>query len=149
MAVIAYLNFVGNTAEVIDFYEEALDATEIKKVSFKDFPQDPNYPIPAEELDLIMNASMKFAGGLIMLSDVLPSMKEMADNFTAGNNITLSVVLKDKEAIKTYFDNLSVGGTVSMPLTQTPWSESYGMLIDKFGIGWQFNCTSDDYYYTN
>lgn len=149
MAIIAYLNFVGNTAEVIDFYEEALDATEIKTFTFKDFPQDPHYPIPAEELELIMNASMKFAGGIIMLSDVLPSMKEMADSFIAGNNVTLSVVLKEKADIKKYFDKLSVGGTVTMPLAQTPWSESYGMLVDKFGIGWQFNCTSDEYYYTN
>ncbi|WP_314064932.1 VOC family protein [uncultured Vagococcus sp.] len=149
MAIIAYLNFAGNTAEVIDFYEEALDATEIKKFTFKDFPQDPHYPIPAEELELIMNASMKFAGGIIMLSDVLPSMKEMADSFIAGNNVTLSVVLKEKADIKKYFDKLSVGGTVTMPLSQTPWSESYGMLVDKFGIGWQFNCTSDEYYYTN
>lgn len=149
MAIIAYLNFVGNTADVIEFYKEALDATEIKIVTFNDFPQDPNYPIPAAELELVMNASMKFAGGIIMLSDVLPSMKEMADQFKAGNNLTLSLVLQDKALIERYFNRLAVGGTVTMPLSQTPWSESYGMLVDKFGIGWQFNCTSDPYYYTN
>lgn len=148
MAVISYLNFEGNTEEVINFYEKVLDGTEIKKFKFKDFPQDPNNVLPEEELNLIMNASMKFAGGIIMFSDVLPSMKEMVDNFSVGNNMSLAIVVKDKSKIEKYFNGLSVGGTVTMPLTETPWSDSFGMLVDKFGISWQLNCTSDDYYYS-
>lgn len=147
MAVISYLNFEGNTEEVIDFYQKALDGTEIKKIKFKDFPQNPNSSLAEEELDLIMNASMKFAGGIIMFSDVLPSMKKSGNSFISGNNMSLTIVIKDKSKIEKYFNGLSVGGTVIMPLTETPWSDSFGMVIDKFGINWQLNCTSDDYYY--
>lgn len=148
MVLISYLNFEGNTEEVIDFYEKALEGTEIKKFKFKDFPQKPNNLIPEKELDLIMNASMKFAEGIIMFSDVLPSMKEMAGNFIVGNNMSIAIVIKDKSKIEKYFNGLSVGGTVTMPLTETPWSESFGMLVDKFGVSWQLNCTTDDYYYS-
>lgn len=148
MVLISYLNFEGNTEEVIDFYEKVLDGTEIKKFKFKDFPQNPNNLIPEKELDLIMNASMKFADGIIMFSDLLPSMKEMEGNFIVGNNMSLAIVIKDKSKIEKYFNGLSVGGTVTMPLTETPWSESFGMLVDKFGVSWQLNCTTDDYYYS-
>ncbi|MFJ7744705.1 hypothetical protein [Peribacillus sp. NPDC097295] len=40
---------------------------------------------------------------------------------------------------KQIFEGLSEGGTVLMPLYSTPWSASFGMLVDKFGVMWKFN----------
>ena len=34
------------------------------------------------------------------------------------------------------FAALSEGGTVKMPLTKTFWSPRFGMLTDRFGLGW-------------
>ncbi|MEC0111363.1 glyoxalase/bleomycin resistance/extradiol dioxygenase family protein [Paenibacillus taichungensis] len=143
MSVIAYLNFDGNTEQAIAFYSEALNASEVKKVKFKDFPQDPNYPLPENELNMIMESSLEFAGGKIMMSDLLPSMKNVTGELVKGNNIIISIIIDDKQAMKNYFTNLSEGGYVIMPLSEMPWSSCFGMLVDKFGIVWKFN--SDAY----
>ncbi|MGV2805731.1 VOC family protein, partial [Clostridium perfringens] len=52
MSAIVYLNFDGIAERAIEFYSEALNANEVKKVKFRDFPQDPNYPLPENELDM-------------------------------------------------------------------------------------------------
>ncbi|MDR9746378.1 VOC family protein [Paenibacillus taichungensis] len=143
MSVIAYLNFDGNTEQAIAFYSEALNASEVKKVKFKDFPQDPNYPLPENELNMIMESSLEFAGGKIMMSDLLPSMKNVTGELVKGNNIIISIIIDDKQAMKNYFTILSEGGYVIMPLSEMPWSSCFGMLVDKFGIVWKFN--SDAY----
>lgn len=139
MSAIAYLNFDGIAEEAIEFYSEALQAYEVKKVNFKDFPQDPNYPLPENELNMIMESSVEFAGGKIMMSDILPSMKAVTGELVKGNNMLISLVIEDQQALEEYFNQLSVGGHVVMPLSNTPWSSCFGMLVDKFGVAWKFN----------
>lgn len=145
MSVIAYLNFNGNAAEAIDYYAEALQASRIRKVQFKDIPQDPNYPLPERERDMIMEASIEFAGGQIMLSDILPSMQAVTGEWVQGNQMLISIVIEDHEALKRYFDRLSAGGHILMPLSNTPWSSCFGMLADRFGVGWKFNSDADKF----
>ncbi|GGG17145.1 VOC family protein [Paenibacillus aceti] len=145
MSAIVYLNFDGVAEQAIDFYSEALNAIEVKKVKFKDFPQDPNYPLPENELNMIMESSVEFAGGKIMMSDIIPSMKSVTGELVKGNNILISIVNDDKQALEKYFSNLSVGGYVIMPLSNTPWSSCFGMLVDKFGVSWKFNSDADKF----
>lgn len=145
MSVIAYLNFDGNTEEVIDFYSEALNASKVKVAKFKDIPQDPNYPLPENEANMIMESSLQFAGGKIMMSDILPSMKSTTGELVKGNNVLISIIIDDKQALEQYFSNLSAGGFVIMPLSNVPWSSCFGMLVDKFGITWKFNSDADQF----
>ncbi|SEM59834.1 PhnB protein [Paenibacillus sp. cl141a] len=143
MSAIAYLNFDGIAEEAIEFYSEALQANEVKKVKFKDFSQDPNDPLPEKELNMIMESSVEFAGGKIMMSDILPSMKAVTGELVKGNNILIGLVMEDKQALEEYFNQLSVGGHIVMPLSNTPWSSCFGMLVDKFGVAWKFNREAD------
>jgi len=143
MSAIVYLNFDGVAEQAIEFYSEALNAIEVKKVKFKDFPQDPNYPLPENELNMIMESSIEFAGGKIMMSDILPSMKSVTGELIKGNNILISIVNDDKQTLENYFSNLSAGGYVIMPLSNTPWSSCFGMLVDKCGVSWKFNSDAD------
>lgn len=143
MSAIAYLNFDGITEQVIDFYSEALNAIEVKKAKFGDIPQDPNFPLPENELNMIMESSIAFTGGKIMLSDILPSMKAVTGELVTGNNILISLVIDDKQKLEEYFNRLSLGGNVIMPLSQTPWSSCFGMLVDQFGVNWKFNSDAD------
>lgn len=145
MSVITYLNFDGIAEQAIEFYSEALSANEVKKVKFSDFPQDPNYPLPDNELNMIMESSIDFTGGRIMMSDILPSMKSVTGELVKGNNILISIVIDDKQIMENYFSNLSVGGYVIMPLSEMPWSSCFGMLSDKFGIVWKFNSDADKF----
>ncbi|BBI33412.1 VOC family protein [Cohnella abietis] len=145
MSAIAYLNFDGIAEQVIEFYSEAFSASEVKKVKFSDIPQDPNYPLPDNELNMIMESSIEFAGGKIMLSDILPSMKVVTGELVIGNNVLISLVIDDKQQLGEYFNHLSVGGHVIMPLSNTPWSSCFGLLVDKFGISWKFNSDADKF----
>lgn len=145
MTAIAYLNFDGIAEQAIDFYSDALKAIEVKKVKFKDFPQNPNDPLPENELHMIMEASIEFAGGKIMMSDILPSMKAVTGELAKGNHVMISLVIDDKQQMEEYFNHLSAGGTVMMPLSDTPWSSCFGMLVDKFGVYWKFNRDADKF----
>lgn len=139
MSVNVYLNFDGNTEQAIDFYSKVFDSSKVKKVRFKDFSQDPNYPLSADEMDMIMESSIEFAGGVIMMSDILPSMKKVTGALIKGNNLLISIVIEDKQLLEKYFSNLSVEGYIIMPLSNTPWSSCFGMVVDKFGITWKIN----------
>ncbi|MEK3787419.1 VOC family protein [Paenibacillus sp. FSL K6-1230] len=145
MAAIVYLNFDGIAEQVIAFYAEALMASKVKMVKFRDLPQDPNYPMPENELSMIMESSIEFAGGKIMMSDIVPSMKSVTGEWVQGNNIVISIVMDNKQTMKKYFSNLSVGGYVIMPLSEVPWSSCFGMLVDKFGVVWKFNSDAEKF----
>ena len=145
MSIRAYIHLDGNAEQAIDFYAEAFQASSVKIAKFGDLPQDPNYPLPANEGAMIMESSIEFAGGTLMLSDVLPSMKGVTGELVRGNNVLISIVIDDKQALADYFAKLSVGGHVIMPLSETPWSTCFGMLVDRFGIGWKFNRDADQF----
>lgn len=145
MSAITYLNFDGNAEQAIEFYSEALNATEVKKVKFKDFPQDPSYPLPEDELNMIMESSLTFAGGKIMMSDMLPSMKTVTGDLVKGNQTLISLINDEQQQLEEYFSKLAVGGYVIMPLSNTPWSSCFGMLVDKFGVSWKFNKDADQF----
>ncbi|MBO9599307.1 MAG: VOC family protein, partial [Cohnella sp.] len=97
------------------------------------------YPLPENERNMIMESSIEFAGGTIMMSDLLPSMASVTGELVQGNQVWISLVIDDQQEMERYFAQLSVGGHVIMPLSATPWSACFGMLIDRFGIGWKFN----------
>lgn len=80
-----------------------------------------------------------------MMSDILPSMKNVTGELVKGNNVIISIIIDDKQAMGNYFSNLSVGGYVIMPLSEMPWSSCFGMLVDKFGIVWKFNSDADTF----
>ncbi|WP_159887734.1 VOC family protein [Paenibacillus puerhi] len=145
MSAIAYVNFDGCAEQAIAFYAEALNALEVKQVKFKDFPQDPNYPLPENELNMIMESSLVFAGGKIMMSDVLPSMKAVTGELVKGNQVLISLVIDDQPKLEEYFNKLAVGGHVIMPLSHTPWSSCFGLLVDQFGVSWKFNSDADQF----
>lgn len=134
MTVDVYLNFDGNCREAAEFYAEAFRTEKPKIMTFGEQPPNPDYPLPEEAKDLVMHTRLTISGSNVMFSDTYPGYP-----FTQGNNITLAVVSKDMDEVKTAFNNLKEGGTVGMELQETFWSPCYGQLTDKFGIGWQFS----------
>ncbi|MFD1427384.1 PhnB protein [Kroppenstedtia sanguinis] len=139
MKAIVYLQFNGEAEEALTFYGQALQATTVKKVKFGAFGQDPNAPLTEEEQNMIMESCIEFSDNTLMISDVLPSMQTVTGEVTKGNHVLISIIDGDPEMNKQSFERLSEGGTVIMPLSSTPWSASFGMLIDKFGVTWKFN----------
>lgn len=139
MAVDIYMNFNGNCREVVEFYADVFGTEKPQIMTFGDTPPNPEYPLPEEAKNLVMHSRLSIKGSIIMFSDVFPGMP-----FIMGNNISLSIVDKDIDEIKSLFHKLKEGGTIGMELQETFWSKCYGNLKDKFGIEWQFNYDSEE-----
>lgn len=134
MAINIYLNFNGNTRQVVEYYAEVFDLPTPEMMTFGEQPANPEYPLPEEAKALIMHTRLMIDDSVIMFSDLFPGMKH-----EPGNNFSLSYNTNDIDKLKQAFAKLSVNGTVSMELQETFWSPCYGNLIDQFGIQWQFN----------
>jgi PhnB protein len=128
-----YIAFRGNCREAIDFYKQALGATEVYAQTYGDSPM-----AEMGNADAIMHATIKVGDSEIMVCDDFHT-----EGLAPGNNISLAIGLNDVAAAHKYFDGLAEGGTVTMPLEKTFWAEAFGMVTDKFGIKWMVNCDSE------
>ena len=134
MTVNVYINFNGNCREAVEFYADVFGTENPQIMTFGDTPPNPAFPLPEEAKNLIMHAKLNITGSTVMFSDVFPG-----NPFVAGNNISLSIAIKDIDEVKSLFSKLKVGGTVGMDIQETFWSKCYGSLTDKFGIEWQLS----------
>ena len=134
MSVDVYLNFNGNCREAVEFYAEVFKTEKPQIMTFGEAPPNPNYELPEEAKDLVMHTRLNIDGSNVMFSDTFPGMP-----FVEGNNVTLAIVNKDIDQIKSLYEGLKEGGKVVMELQETFWSKLYGQVTDKFGIHWQLN----------
>jgi PhnB protein len=134
MSVEAYINFNGNCREAVEFYAGVFETGKPDIMYFKDAPEDMDFPLTEGTKDLVLHTSLEIEGSTVMFSDVPPGMP-----LTIGNNISLVIVSKDMDKIRSMFNKLKAGGTVVMDLQETFWSKLYGFVTDKFNVGWQFN----------
>ena len=132
-----YLNFNGNTAEALEFYKKAFGAEEPEIMYYKEMPPSDVFPIDEKTAKLIMHADMKIKDTVFMFSDIPDGTAEFS------NGITLLFASDSLEEIKKAYDFLKEGGKVEMELQETFWSKAYGYVVDKFGVGWQFNLSSE------
>lgn len=134
MAVDIYINFNGNCRQAVEFYAQVFGTEKPQIMTFGDTPPDPKFTLPEEAKNLVMHTRLNINGSNVMFSDTPPGSP-----FVVGNNISLVIVSKNLDEIKSLFNKLKEGGTVGMDLQETFWSKCYGFVTDKFGIGWQFN----------
>jgi PhnB protein len=128
-----YLNFNGTAGQAIDLYERALGA---KTEHLSRFGEAPGMNPSPEEKDRVMHASLKVGTGVIMISDTMPGQPS-----AEGSNNYVCLNFDEPQDMTTKFNALAEGGTVLQPLVDTFWGAKFGMLTDKFGIRWMFNCT--------
>ena len=131
MHIQPYLFFDGRCDEAIEFYTKAVGAKVQLVMRYKECP-DPSAvgKFPPEMLDKIMHASMTIGNSTVLLSDGHCTGKM----YFLGFSLSLSVP-SDAEADRV-FNALSEGGKVGMPLGKTFFSSRFGMLTDRFGVGW-------------
>jgi Uncharacterized protein conserved in bacteria len=91
---------------------------------------------PGEE-NRIMHVSLPISKETILMG--CDTGGEWASGYSQGNNFSISITANSKEEAEKLFKGLSAGGKVTMPLSKTFWSESFGMLTDKFGISWMMS----------
>jgi PhnB protein len=131
MLVQPYLFLGGRCEEALGFYIEALGARVTMLMRFRDSP-DPLPPgmVPPGTEDRIMHAAFQIGDSLIMASD------GCATDAPAFQGFSLSVSVADEAEARARFDALGQGGEVQMPLGPTFFSPAFGMVKDRFGVGW-------------
>lgn len=132
LGVKPYISFKGNCAEAIEFYKQRLGAEVLFIQRYGESPMAGRGPD-----DMIMHCSLKVGDSVIMACD---NVFEDKNPTTVGNNITLSIGTSDIAEADRAFDQMSDGATIIMPMQETFWAERFGMLTDRFGINWMFNC---------
>ncbi|HEX3151548.1 MAG TPA: VOC family protein [Gemmataceae bacterium] len=125
-----YLFFGGRCEEAINFYRTALGAEVEMLMRFNESPE----PTPPGMLQTgfekkVMHASIKVRGIALMMSDG-------CDDKSKFDGFRLALTVPAESDAHKIFDALAGGGSVQMPLCKTFWSPCYGMVTDRFGLGW-------------
>jgi len=131
MQIQPYLFFEGRCEEAIEFYRTALGAEVQVMMRYKDGPEpSPEHCLPPNSAEKVMHSCFKIGDSEIMASDGMCSGKPSFQGFS------LSVPAKDAADAEKKFSALAAGGKVKMPLGKTFFSPSFGMVEDRFGMGW-------------
>jgi PhnB protein len=125
-----YLFFGGRCEEALEFYRTALGAQVDMLMHYKDSPEPPPPgALPPGFEDKVIHATFRIGGATLMASD---GCKEG----TSFGGFSLSLAVPTEAEAASAFAALAAGGRVQMPLAKTFWSPCFGMLTDRFGIGW-------------
>ena len=126
-----YLFFDGRCEEAIEFYKGALGAKVDMMMRFKDSPEPvPPGMCPPGSDDKVMHAALRIGNTVVMASDGMAGGKPEFKGFSLSVNAA-----NEAEADKV-FAALGKGGKVTLPLGKTFYSPRFGMVTDKFGVGW-------------
>lgn len=127
-----YLSFRDNAREAMEFYRSVFGG-ELNISTFGQFGQE-GTPMA----DLVMHSQLETpAGFTLMGADTPPGM-----DHTPGTNVTISLSGDDADDLRGWFAGLADGGTVLTPLAVQMWGDEFGMLTDRFGIGWLVNISA-------
>jgi PhnB protein len=125
-----YLFFGGRCEEALEFYRKALGAEVEMLMRFDESPEPPPPGVvPAGYEKKIMHCSFRVRGVPLMASDGCGDKS----NF---HGLRLALTVPEEADARRAFDGLADGGSVDMPLSKTFWSPCYGMVTDRFGLGW-------------
>jgi PhnB protein len=125
-----YVFFEGRCDEAIEFYKKALGAEVQLLMRFKDSPVPPPPGLPPGNENKIMHARLRIGQNVLLVSDGRCSGKPVFQGFF------LSISVSTEAEVDGVFGALAEGGQVGMPLAKTFFSPRFGMLTDRFGVGW-------------
>jgi len=131
MAIEPYLFFNGRCEEAVEFYKKALGAEVLMMMRFKESPE-PHPPgmLPPGSESKIMHACIRIGDASVMASDGRCTGQPDFHGFS------LSLTAANEAEAERKFAALADGGQVQMPLGKTFWSPCFGMVADRFGVGW-------------
>ena len=132
-----YLFFNGRCEEAVEFYRKALGAQVEMMMRFKESPEPPQPGmVPPGFENKIRHTSFRVGETTVMASDGCSADKPNFEGFSLALSVST-----EAEADRV-FAALSQGGQVRMPLAKTFWSPRFGMVSDRFGIGWMVSVPS-------
>jgi PhnB protein len=127
-----YINFNGNAEEAFNFYKSVFGGELGNIVRFKDL-ETPEFPVAEEDADKIMRIVLPIGENTLIANDVPKSLGPVNEN---ENRSKIAVTAESREEAEKIFAGLSEGGSVEMPMDESPWGTFFAMFRDKYGIEW-------------
>ncbi len=134
MIINMYLTFDGNCEEAFSFYKSIFGGEYASISRFSEIPPDPKYPVAEADQNKIMHVSLPISQETVLMGS--DTAGGFGPGLVVGNNFSISVTTESKEEADKVFQQLSDGGTVTMPMADTFWDSYFGMCMDKFNIQW-------------
>ena len=129
-----YIFFNGQAKEAMEFYKSIFGGNlEIQTMGEvpDEIRQEAGNPDPSR----VMHAKLEADGFTLFASDSAKASDKSA-------KVELSLMGDDAEKLKKFFEGLSAGGKVNMPLSKQFWGDEFGMVTDKYGVDWMVNINS-------
>ena len=127
-----HINFNGNAEEAFTFYKSVFGGAFTKIIRFKDL-SIPEHSIAESEANKIMHIALPIGNSILMANDVPDFLGRVNEN---ENRSKIFVTAESREEADKLFNGLSAGGTVEMPIGDSPWGTYFAMFRDKYGIEW-------------
>lgn len=127
-----HINFNGNAEEAFTFYQSVFGGAFANIMRFKDLP-NPGRPIAEKEADKIMHIALPIGPNVLMGNDVPESMGRVNE---MEHRSKIAISAESREEADRLFHGLSAGGTVEVPIGDSPWGSYFAMFRDKYGIEW-------------
>lgn len=128
MQIQPYLFFEGRTEEALQFYQSKLGAKVEFLMRYKENPDPKHNPPNAGEK--VMHSCFRVGDTQVMASDGNCTGKPSFQGFSLTFNAA------DEADAKRRFNALAEGGQVNLPLSETFFAKSFGMVADRFGLNW-------------
>ena len=136
-----HINFNGNAEEAFTFYKSVFGGEFAKVIRFKDLAS-PEFRVAEKEENKIMHIALTIGkSNMLMANDVPESMGRTNEN---ENRSKIVITAESKEEADKLYNGLSAGGTVEMPIGDSPWGAYFAMFRDKYGIEWMINFDPKD-----
>ncbi len=126
-----YISFESDARQAMEYYRDVFGG-ELRMNTFGEFGQ-PDSP----DANKIMHAQLETDRGFTLMASDTPA--GMPRN--PGDTISISLSGDDADTLRGYWEKLSDGGTVTMPLEKQMWGDEFGMCTDRFGVPWMVNIT--------
>lgn len=127
-----HINFNGNAEEAFHFYQSVFGGEFSKIVRFKDLA-GPGFEIDKEEENKLMNIALSIGDNVLIGNDVPQFMGRVSEE---ENRSKIAIFAESRAEAGHIFLGLSAGGSVEVPMADSPWGSYFGMLRDKYGIEW-------------
>jgi PhnB protein len=126
----AYINFRNTAREAFEYYRTVFGG-ELLLNTYGEFHASDD---PSED-QKIMHARLQTPGGMILMGADTPNSMD----YNGASGYSLSLSGDNASELRGYWDRLSEGGTIVMPLEKQAWGDEFGMVADEFGISWMVN----------
>src|SRR3954467_11848193 len=127
-----HINFNGNAEEAFNFYKSVFGGEFAKIIRLKDL-SSAEFPVAENDANKIMHIALPIGKNVLMANDVPEMMGRVNEN---ENRSKISISTESKEEADKFFNGLSAGGQIEMPIADSPWGTYFAMFRDKYGIEW-------------